>query len=152
VRGVRRSGPTSLSTASCPDHTSNVAESIAVESITRAEPADALARAARVELLQAVADPVRWAVLEELADTTRCVCDLRDRVPVPANLLSYHLKVLREAGLVTTSRRGRWIDYTLAPDALDRMRAALPAAPQAGGHDGACSGTGRCHADSDAGR
>lgn len=108
--------------------------------------ADPLARAARVELLQAVADPVRWAVLEELADTTRCVCDLRDRVPVPANLLSYHLKVLRDAGLVTTSRRGRWIDYTLAPDALDRMRAALPAAPQ-GAPEGACAGSGRCHTD-----
>lgn len=94
-----------------------------------------LGRAARVELLQAVADPVRWAVLEELGDATRCVCDLRERVPVPANLLSYHLKVLREAGLVTATRRGRWIDYTLAADALERMRealpAALPAAPEA---------------------
>lgn len=87
-----------------------------------------LARAARVDLLQAVADPVRWAVLEELADTTRCVCDIRERVPVPANLLSYHLKVLRDVGLVTASRRGRWIDYALAEDARERMRAALPAA------------------------
>src|SRR5690606_10248388 len=67
----------------------------------------------RIELLQAVADPVRWAVLEGLADATRCVCDIRERVPVPANLLSYHLKVLREAGLVTATRRGRWIDYAL---------------------------------------
>ncbi len=83
-------------------------------------------RAARVDLLQAVADPVRWAVLEELGDGTRCVCDLRERVPVPANLLSYHLKVLREAGLVTATRRGRWIDYAVAPGARDRMRAALP--------------------------
>lgn len=83
-------------------------------------------REARVEVLQAVADPVRWAVLEELATTTRCVCDLRERVPVPANLLSYHLKVLRDAGLVTAARRGRWIDYALAPDARERMCAALP--------------------------
>ncbi len=92
--------------------------------------ASELARAARVELLQAVADPVRWAVLEELSDTTRCVCDIRDRVPVPANLLSYHLKVLRDAGLVTASRRGRWIDYALADDARERMRAALPGGPE----------------------
>lgn len=42
------------------------------------------------------------------------------------NLLSYHLKVLREAGLVTTSRRGRWIDYRLADDALARLTDALP--------------------------
>ena len=91
----------------------------------------ALTRQQRIELLQAVADPVRWAVLEELGDATRCVCDLRERVPVPANLLSYHLKVLRDAGLVTASRRGRWIDYTLADDARRSMRAALP-----GGRDG----------------
>ena len=47
---------------------------------------------------------------------------------VAPNLLSYHLRVLREAGLVTASRRGRWIDYALADDALDRLHAALPAA------------------------
>ena len=81
-----------------------------------------------VALLVAVADPVRWAVLEALADNQRCVCDLQERVPVPGNLLSYHLKVLREAGLVTASRRGRWIDYALAEDAHERMRHALPGA------------------------
>lgn len=86
----------------------------------------ALTREQRIELLQACAEPVRWAVLEELADATRCVCDIRERVPVPANLLSYHLKVLRDAGLVTASRRGRWIDYTLSDDARRLMRAALP--------------------------
>ena len=81
-----------------------------------------------VALLQAVADPIRWAVLEALSDDQRCVCDLQERVPVPGNLLSYHLKVLREAGLVTATRRGRWIDYALAVDAQDRMRSALPGA------------------------
>jgi ArsR family transcriptional regulator len=45
---------------------------------------------------------------------------------VAPNVLSYHLKVLREAGLVTATRRGRWVDYELTPDALDRLRAALP--------------------------
>lgn len=84
------------------------------------------ARESPIELLQAVADPVRWAVLEELRDAARCVCDIRERIPVPANLLSYHLKVLRDAGLVTATRRGRWIDYALADDAVARMRAALP--------------------------
>ena len=52
-------------------------------------------------------------------------------VPVAANLLSYHLKVLRDAGLVTTARRGRWVDYSLAPDAHERLAAALPTAPAA---------------------
>lgn len=76
---------------------------------------------------------MRWAVLEELADTTRCVCDIRERVPVPANLLSYHLKVLRAAGLVSATRRGRWIDYALAEDAMARLSAALPGASRFAG-------------------
>jgi ArsR family transcriptional regulator len=85
-----------------------------------------VAGADQVATLQAVADPVRWLVLATLAGAPRCVCRLQEEVPIAGNLLSYHLKVLREAGLVTTSRRGRWIDYALADDASDRMRAALP--------------------------
>ena len=77
-------------------------------------------------LLTAVADPVRWAVLQQLADNKSCVCNLQDRIPIASNLLSYHLKVLRDAGLVTTARRGRWIDYSLADDALHRLASALP--------------------------
>ena len=79
-------------------------------------------------VLQAVADPVRWAVLTMLTEAPRCVCKLQEQIPIAGNLLSYHLKVLREAGLVTTSRRGRWVDYALADDAAARMRAALPGA------------------------
>jgi len=85
-----------------------------------------------VALLTAAADPVRWTVLTRLAQSPRCVCDLQEQLPIAANLLSYHLKVLREAGLVTTSRRGRWIDYALAVDALDRLAAALPGAVESG--------------------
>ncbi len=81
-----------------------------------------------VALLVAVADPIRWAVLEALSANQRCVCDLQEHVPVPSNLLSYHLKVLREVGLVTSTRRGRWVDYALADDAQERMRNSLPGA------------------------
>lgn len=80
-------------------------------------------------LLSAVADPVRWRMLAELAAAgTRCVCDLQPVSGVAPNVLSYHLKVLREAGLVTAAKRGRWVDYTLAPDAHERLRRALPTA------------------------
>ena len=79
-------------------------------------------------VLQAVADPIRWTVLATLAQEPRCVCKLQEQIPIAGNLLSYHLKVLREAGLVTTSRRGRWVDYALAHDAQERMREALPGA------------------------
>jgi ArsR family transcriptional regulator len=81
-----------------------------------------------VEVLQAIADPVRWAVLDLLAEAPSCVCKLQDRIPIAGNLLSYHLKVLREVGLITSARRGRWIDYSLADDARERMLATLPGA------------------------
>ena len=61
----------------------------------------------------ALADPVRLRIVGVLAGGGRCVCDLHEQVPVAANLLSYHLRVLREAGLVTAARRGRWVDYRL---------------------------------------
>ena len=88
----------------------------------------ALAGTDSVTLLQAVADPIRWTVMTALARGPMCVCNLQEHVPVPGNLLSYHLKVLREVGLVTSSRRGRWIDYAMADDAVVRMTAALPGA------------------------
>ena len=66
--------------------------------------------------LAALADPVRLRIVGVLAGGGRCVCDLQEKVPVAANLLSYHLRVLRDAGLVTAARRGRWIDYRLDGD------------------------------------
>lgn len=82
--------------------------------------------AGSVSLLNAAADPVRWTILQRLADGQACVCDLQAIVAVAPNLLSYHLKVLRGAGLVASSRRGRWIDYQLSSDAAQRLGAALP--------------------------
>jgi ArsR family transcriptional regulator len=94
-----------------------------VESTT-VEPGAALAPA---DLLAVVADPVRWRLLAALGDgQARCVCELTPVGGVASNVLSYHLKVLREAGLVTAARRGRWVDYALHPDAATRVRQALP--------------------------
>jgi ArsR family transcriptional regulator len=94
-------------------------------SVARSDPARAAA------LLGAVADPHRLRLLATLTAGTTCVCDLQARVPIAANLLSYHLKVLREAGLIVGVRRGRWIDYSLAEGALGRLHAAIPAASPA---------------------
>lgn len=81
---------------------------------------------AAATLLAAVADPIRLQLLHLLVGQARCVCDLQPEPPIPGNLLSYHLKVLREAGLIQGTRRGRWIDYSLTDDALQRLHAALP--------------------------
>ncbi len=78
-----------------------------------------------VEQFKALGDPVRWAIVRELRGGTRCACVLAEVAAVSAPLLSHHLKVLREAGLIAGERRGRWIDYTLDHDAL----AGLVAAP-----------------------
>ncbi len=77
-------------------------------------------------LLEAVADPIRWNVLAHLSSSPCCVCEIQAQVSISPTLLSYHLKVLRGAGLVTATRRGRWIDYALSADTHDRLVAALP--------------------------
>lgn len=64
---------------------------------------------------------MRWAIVRELRQGTRCACVLSQLTEVSATLLSHHLKVLREAGLITGTKRGRWIDYTLRADALHAL-------------------------------
>lgn len=88
------------------------------------------APAAAATLIAVAAEPVRWRILAGLSDEPRCVCAIQDEVEISPSLLSYHLKALREAGLVRATRRGRWIDYTLAPDAHERLAAALPTSRQ----------------------
>jgi ArsR family transcriptional regulator len=78
--------------------------------------------------LAALADPVRLAVVGALAQGEQCVCDLHEQVPVAENLLSYHLRVLREAGLVAATRRGRWVDYRLDGEGFSSLWASLAAA------------------------
>jgi ArsR family transcriptional regulator len=82
-----------------------------------------------VGLLAAATEPTRWRILAILASAgTRCACEIEPVANVAPNVLSYHLKVLREAGLVTSARRGKWIDYTIAADAAARLTRALPTA------------------------
>jgi ArsR family transcriptional regulator, arsenate/arsenite/antimonite-responsive transcriptional repressor len=82
--------------------------------------------AARV--FSALADPSRLRVLAILADSQRCVCDIQSAAPMASNLLSYHLRTLREAGLVEGERRGRFVDYRLTPRAATLLGDALQAA------------------------
>ena len=81
---------------------------------------------AKVDVLKALADPYRLEILELLSPEIRCSCHLQDQLDIAPNLLSYHLKVLREAGLIEGARRGRWIDYALTVQAAEVIAAALP--------------------------
>ena len=87
----------------------------------------------RAALFSALGDPIRLQVLDELTSGQRCVCELQETIDIASNLLSYHLRVLREAGLVEASKRGRWVDYRLAVAAADLVRGSLPAELVEGG-------------------
>lgn len=90
-----------------------------------ADQAQALAHA-----LAAVSDPVRLQVLSILAaaaDGEVCACDFVGPIGRSQPTISHHLKVLAEAGLVTTERRGRWIWYRLVPGRLDDLAVDLTA-------------------------
>jgi ArsR family transcriptional regulator, arsenate/arsenite/antimonite-responsive transcriptional repressor len=78
-----------------------------------------------VEQFRALGDPIRWAIVTELQAGTRCACVLAELAEVSPTLLSHHLKVLREAGLITGERRGRWIDYTLDAETMAGLAAGL---------------------------
>ena len=78
-----------------------------------------------VEQFRALGDPIRWAIVAELLGGSRCACRLAELAEVSPPLLSHHLKVLREAGLITGARRGRWIDYTLDADAMAGLAIGL---------------------------
>lgn len=75
-----------------------------------------------VRLLAALADPTRLEILHELAGSAEvCACDFADCCNVSQPTVSHHLKVLREAGVVVSERRGNSIFYRISPDLIERM-------------------------------
>src|ERR687883_148704 len=75
-----------------------------------------LARAA--QLFHALSDETRLGVLEMLRQGERCVCELQDELDAAQSRLSFHLRVLKDAGLVADRREGRWSYYRITPDVL----------------------------------
>ena len=82
--------------------------------------------ARRAEILKAIADPIRIDILDMVSPQVRCNCHFQEHLDLAPNLLSYHLRVLREAGLIEGTKRGRWVDYALTPNARDLVARALP--------------------------
>lgn len=75
--------------------------------------------------LKALADDKRLRILTLLASGERCVCELQDALGARQSLLSFHLRTLRDAGLVSDRRQGRWIYYSLERDALGELEELL---------------------------
>ena len=90
------------------------------------------------QLFKALADPLRLEVVQALGGGERCVCELSHGLGLAQSRLSFHLKVMREAGLIEARDQGRWVYYRLRPGALEGLQgwlgdlacgAATPAAP-----------------------
>ncbi|GAB4585549.1 metalloregulator ArsR/SmtB family transcription factor [Nocardia sp. IFM 10818] len=78
--------------------------------------------------LKALADPVRLRLLSIIAGRAgreACVCDISEGFDVSQPTISHHLKVLREAGLLTSERRGSWVYYRLVPSTLASLSQLL---------------------------
>ena len=81
------------------------------------------------EICQALADPTRIALLYMLDEGAQCVTDLTEALEAPQPTVSYHLRILRERGLVVAEREGTMVLYSLADrrivEALDMLRGML---------------------------
>jgi ArsR family transcriptional regulator, arsenate/arsenite/antimonite-responsive transcriptional repressor len=85
--------------------------------------------------LKALADPVRLQLFSAIASHAggeACVCDISAGVEVSQPTISHHLKVLRDAGLLTSERRASWVYYAVVPDALASLAVLLGAETTAG--------------------
>ncbi|MFG2974404.1 ArsR/SmtB family transcription factor [Streptomyces sp. NPDC048331] len=92
------------------------------------EPLDEEAAAELSRMFKALSDPIRLRLLSLIASHEggeACVCDLIGPFDVSQPTISHHLKVLREAGLVGSERRGTWVYYWVLPEALAKLSALL---------------------------
>ena len=75
----------------------------------------------------ALSDPTRLQILDLLRRGERCVCELTDALAAAQSRLSFHLKILKDAGLIRDRREGRWVYYALEEDALQELSGVLTA-------------------------
>ncbi len=81
--------------------------------------------AQQAERFHALADETRLAILELLREGERCVCELTEALELGQSLLSFHVKTLKAAGLITDRREGRWMYYAIDPGVLAEMAGYL---------------------------
>jgi len=103
----------------------------ACDSVLVDRPLDEARSGELARTFKAIGDPVRLRLLSLIASHAggeACVCDVSEVFDVSGPTISHHLKVLREAGLITGERRGTWVYYRVVPQTLARLSALL--APQ----------------------
>ena len=74
-----------------------------------------------IELFHALSDETRLEIIELLRKGERCVCELTDTLDAAQSRLSFHLRVLKDAGIVRDRKDGRWVHYELDPDAFEEI-------------------------------
>lgn len=84
-----------------------------------------------VAIFHALSDETRLSLIEQLKNGERCVCELTDVMKAGQSRLSFHLKVLKDAGLLVDRREGRWIYYSLNPDAIEDLEELVESLKQA---------------------
>lgn len=84
-------------------------------------------RQGAAKLFHALSDPTRLEILERLRGGECCVCDLQTALDAAQSRLSFHLRTLKDAGLVADRKDGRWVHYRLRPEALEDLTQALDA-------------------------
>ena len=93
-------------------------------------------------LFHALSDETRLEIVRLLSGGERCVCELTGAMDAAQSRLSFHLKTLREAGLVSDRRAGRWVYYSLVPEALEELAetalALKPSAEAWSSREGCC--------------
>lgn len=85
------------------------------------------------QILRAVGDPVRWQIVQLLAQEQLCVCHLTEALEIAQPLVSHHVKVLREAGLIQGERFRYWTYYRLVPEVFGEIAELLAGMPTAAG-------------------
>ncbi len=78
-----------------------------------------------VSLFHALSDSTRLEIMEHLKNGEQCVCDLTDVMKTAQSRLSFHLKVLKDAGLIVDRPAGRWIYYSLNTQTLEQLEAVV---------------------------
>ena len=86
----------------------------------------------------ALADETRVKIVEMLSHKERCVCELEQVLDVAQSRLSFHIKVLKDAGLIADRKEGRWMFYNLQRETLDQI-ADYTRSVKPGKHAGSCA-------------